>query len=129
MGRILAVVSAPHSDTAPEFTLPALDLRMVARRAALPLALAAVAIAVILLAGGRLGIFADAYSRVVSADPTWIAVAAAAELLSFAGYVALFWLVGRRATSRLGLRASTEITFGGAAATRLLPTAGAGGAA
>ena len=35
-------VSAPHSDTAPEFTLPALDLRMVARRAALPLALAAV---------------------------------------------------------------------------------------
>jgi uncharacterized membrane protein YbhN (UPF0104 family) len=102
---------------------------MVARRAALPLALAAAAVAVILLVGGRLGVFADAYSRVVSADPTWIAVAAAAELLSFAGYVALFWLVGKRATSRLGLRASAEITFGGAAATRLLPTAGAGGAA
>ena len=129
MGLILALVSAPHSDTAPEFTLPALDLRMVARRAALPLALAAAALAVVLIAGGRLGIFADAYSRVVSADPTWIAFAAAAELLSFAGYVALFWLVGRRATPRLGLRASTEITFGGAAATRLLPTAGAGGAA
>ena len=102
---------------------------MVARRAALPLALAAAAVAVLLLAGGRLGIFADAFSRVVSADPTWIAVAAAAELLSFGGYVALFWLVGHRATPRLGLRASAEITFGGAAATRLLPTAGAGGAA
>ena len=122
-------MSAPHSDTAPEFTLPALDLRMVARRAALPLALAAAAIAVLLLAGGRLGVFADVLDRVASADPTWVAFAAVAELLSFGGYIALFWLVGRRATPRLGLRASTEITFGGAAATRLLPTAGAGGAA
>ena len=102
---------------------------MVARRAALPLALAAAAIAVLLVAGGRLGIVADAWSRIVSADPTWITFAAVAELLSFGGYIALFWLVGHRATPRLGLRASTEITFGGAAATRLLPTAGAGGAA
>ncbi|HEU4539432.1 MAG TPA: lysylphosphatidylglycerol synthase transmembrane domain-containing protein, partial [Polyangiaceae bacterium] len=122
-------VSAPHHDTGPDFTLPALDLRLVARRAALPLALAAAALAVLLLAGGPLGVFADALSRAVSADPAWIALAAAAELLSFGGYIALFWLVGHRATPRLGLRASTEITFGGAAATRLLPTAGAGGAA
>ena len=122
-------MSAPHSDTAPEFTLPALDLRMVARRAALPLALAAAAIAVLLLAGSPFGVLADALSRVASADPSWIAVGAVAELLSFGGYVALFWLVGHRATPRLGLRASAEITFGGAAATRLLPTAGAGGAA
>ena len=34
-----------------------------------------------------------------------------------------------RLDSRLGLRESTEITLGGAAATRLLPTAGVGGAA
>jgi uncharacterized membrane protein YbhN (UPF0104 family) len=102
---------------------------MVARRAALPLALAAAAIAVLLLVGSPLGVLADALSRVASADPSWIAVGAVAELLSFGGYVALFWLVGHRATPRLGLRASAEITFGGAAATRLLPTAGAGGAA
>ena len=50
-------------------------------------------------------------------------------MLSFGGYIALFWLVGRRATPRLDLRAGAEITLGGAAATRLLPTAGVGGAA
>src|SRR5215207_11321134 len=122
-------VATPHHDIAPEFTLPALDLRMVARRAALPLALAVAAGAALLLAGGPLGVFADALSRAVSADPAWIAFGAVAELLSFGGYVALLWLVGHRASPRLGLRASTEITFGGAAATRLLPTAGAGGAA
>ncbi len=122
-------VSVPHHDTAPEYTLPSLDLRLIARRAALPLALAVAVVAVLVLAGGRLGVFADAFDRVTSADPTWIAVAAVAELLSFGGYIALFWLVGHRATPRLGLRASAEITFGGAAATRLLPTAGAGGAA
>ena len=122
-------VATPHHELAPDFTLPALDLRLAARRAALPLALAAAAIAVLLLVGSPLGVFADALSRVASADPTWIAVGGLAELASFGGYVALFWLVGHRASPRLGLRASAEITFGGAAATRLLPTAGAGGAA
>jgi putative heme transporter len=58
-----------------------------------------------------------------------VAGGAAFELLSFAGYIALFWLVGGRATERLGLRASAEVTLGGTAATRLLPTGGAGGAA
>src|SRR5215207_9656336 len=122
------VASSPHT-AAPELALPALDLRLVARRAALPLALAAAALAVVLLAGGPLGVLADALGRALSADPRWIAVAAVAELLSFGGYIALLWLVGRRATPRLELRASAEITLGGAAATRLLPTAGAGGAA
>ena len=122
-------MASPEHTATPELSLPALDLRLVARRAALPLALAAAAAAVLLLAGGPLGVFADALSRAISADPRWIAVAVVAELLSFAGYIALFWLVGRRATPRLGLRAGTEITFSGAAATRLLPTAGAGGAA
>jgi uncharacterized membrane protein YbhN (UPF0104 family) len=50
-------------------------------------------------------------------------------LLSFTGYIALLWLVGGRATPRLDLRASAQVTLGGAAATRLLPTAGVGGAA
>jgi uncharacterized membrane protein YbhN (UPF0104 family) len=122
------VASSDHSTTA-DFSLPTLDLQLVARRAALPLALAAAALAVVLLAGGPLGVLADALSRALSADPRWIALAAVAELLSFGGYIALFWLVGRRASPRLDLRAGTEITLGGAAATRLLPTAGVGGAA
>src|SRR5215207_7753267 len=99
------VASSPHT-AAPELALPALDLRLVARRAALPLALAAAALAVVLLAGGPLGVLGHA----LSADPRWIAVAAVAELLSFGGYIALLWLVGRRATPRLDLRAATEVT-------------------
>jgi uncharacterized membrane protein YbhN (UPF0104 family) len=79
--------------------------------------------------GGPLQAFADALKRAVDADPRWVASAAAFELLSFGGYIALLWLVGRRASARLGLRETTQITLGGAAATRLLPTAGAGGAA
>jgi len=109
--------------------LPALDLRALARRAALPAALAVVAVAAFVAAGGPLQAFADALGRALDADPRWIAAAIAFELLSFAGYVVLLWLVGRRATRRLGLRESTEVSLGGAAATRLLPTGGVGGAA
>jgi putative heme transporter len=109
--------------------LPALDLRPLARRAALAVGLALVAVALLVVAGGPLQAFADALKRAIEADPRWIVAAAVFELLAFAGYVALLWLVGRRATRRLGLRESTEVALGGAAATRLLPTGGAGGAA
>jgi len=115
--------------TPQDLTLPSLDVRLVARRAALPLALAAAAAAVLLFAGGPLQVMSDSLSRALSADPRWIALGAIAELLSFGGYIALFWLVGHRATPRLDLRAGAEITLGGAAATRLIPTAGVGGAA
>jgi uncharacterized membrane protein YbhN (UPF0104 family) len=122
-------VASLHEISGAEPILPRLDLRLLARRAALPLALAATALTVVLLAGGPLEVLADAFRRALAADPRWIALAAVAELLSFAGYISLFWLVGRRASPRLDLRAGTEIALGGAAATRLLPTAGAGGAA
>jgi uncharacterized membrane protein YbhN (UPF0104 family) len=124
-------VASPSTDvmTPQDLTLPSLDVRLVARRAALPLALAAAAAAVLLFAGGPLQVMSDSLSRALSADPRWIALGAIAELLSFGGYIALFWLVGHRATPRLDLRAGAEITLGGAAATRLIPTAGVGGAA
>jgi uncharacterized membrane protein YbhN (UPF0104 family) len=115
-----------YGDTA---ALPSLDLRALARRAALALAVALTALAVLLVAGGPLEAFADALRRAIEADSRWIVAAAAFELLAFTGYVALLWLVGRRATRRLGLRESAEVALGGAAATRLLPTGGAGGAA
>ncbi len=120
------MLPTPSSDAA---ALPALDLRPLARRAALALGLALVAVAVVVVAGGPLQAFADALQRAIEADPRWIGAAAAFELLAFAGYVALLWLVGRRATRRLGLRESAEVALGGAAATRLLPTGGAGGSA
>ena len=81
------------------------------------------------MAGGPLETFAHALRRAVDADPRWVAAAAGFELLSFAGYVALLWLVAGRATSRMGIRESVEVTLGGAAATRLMPTGGVGGAA
>jgi len=115
--------------TSPEAVLPGLDLSGLARRAALPALLVAAAATAIALGGGPMQAFADALQRALDADPRWVAGAAVAELVSFAGYIALLWLVGGGASDRLGLRASTEVTLGGAAATRLLPTGGAGGAA
>src|SRR5439155_7044096 len=112
-----------------EFALPSLDLRELGRRAALPAAGVAVAVAALVVAGGPMQAFADALQRAVEADPRWVAAAAAFEVLSFAGYVALLWLVAGRATPRMGARESLQVTLGGAAATRLLPTAGVGGAA
>ena len=121
-------MSAPTT-SATDFALPALDVRALARRAAVPAVLAALAAAAVVIAGGPLQTFADALGRALQADPRWVIAGAAFELLSFGGYVALLWLVARRASPRLGLKASTQITLGGAAATRLLPTGGAGGAA
>jgi len=112
-----------------EFALPSLDLRELGRRAAVPAAVAAAAATALVVAGGPIHAFAHALHRAVDADPRWVAAAAGFELLSFAGYVALLSFVAGRATPRMGLRESVEVTLGGAAATRLLPTAGVGGAA
>jgi uncharacterized membrane protein YbhN (UPF0104 family) len=118
-----------HRHEPPQLGLPSLDFGALARRAALPAALAIVAAVLLVAARGPLQTFADAQARALDADPVWVSAAVAFELLSFVGYVALLWLVGRRTTRRLGLRESAEVSLGGAAATRLLPTGGIGGAA
>src|SRR5215204_3294416 len=112
-----------------ELTLPAFDARALAKRAALPAAVAVAAVALILFAGGPLHAFTDALKRAVDADPRWVLAAVGFEIVSFSGYIALLWLVGERATPRMGLRASAQVTLAGAAVTRLLPTGGAGGVA
>ena len=84
------------TDTPTDFVLPALDVRALARRAAVPAALAAIATAAIVIAGGPLQAFADALGRAVDADPRWVIAGAAFELISFVGYVSLLWLVGSR---------------------------------
>jgi putative heme transporter len=111
---------------AEDLTLGTPDLRALARRAALPAAAAVALVVAIVVLGGPLQAFADALKRAVDADPRWVVAAAGFELLSFGGYIALLWLVGRRASDRLGLRETTQI---GPATTCLLPTAGGGGAA
>jgi uncharacterized membrane protein YbhN (UPF0104 family) len=115
--------------TITEFTLPALDARSLARRAAVPVALAGAALLAVLVLGGRVHAVADALRRGLGVNPGWVSVGIAFESISLAGYVALLALVAGRATPRVRARESAQITLAGAAATRLLPTAGAGGAA
>jgi uncharacterized protein (TIRG00374 family) len=62
-------------------------------------------------------------------DPLWLALGAALELLSVAGYAVLFSTVFGRGMSRIDWRASIEIPLAGIAAIRLLAAAGAGGVA
>jgi uncharacterized membrane protein YbhN (UPF0104 family) len=112
-----------------EFTLPPVDVRSLARRVVVPAVVAAVALGVLVLAGGPIHAFTDALRRGLDASPAWAVVGIAFECVSLAGYVALMSLVAGRATSRIGMRESAQITLAGAAATRLLPTAGAGGIA
>jgi uncharacterized membrane protein YbhN (UPF0104 family) len=88
------------------------------------------AVAIVAIAAPRVvDTFGHALVRALHADPAFVIGGIGFELLSFAGYIALFWYVAGRSSARIGLRASAEISLAGTAATRLLPTAGAGGAA
>ena len=117
------------ADAPAELDLPAFDARALARRAALPVGLAVALVGVLIFAGGPLHAFSDALRRALEADPRWVLAAVGFEVISFSGYIALLWMVGERATPRMDLRASAEVTLAGAAVTRLLPTGGAGGVA
>jgi putative heme transporter len=67
--------------------------------------------------------------RIERGDSWWIAIGVVLELLSFAGYIALFRAVFVRGKSRIGWPESYEITMAGLVATRLFAAAGAGGIA
>jgi uncharacterized membrane protein YbhN (UPF0104 family) len=115
--------------TAVDLALPPLDVRALARRAAVPAALALAAAGALLLAQSAVPAISAAVQRGLNVSPGWAAVAAVFECASLAGYVGLLSLVAGRAAPRVGVRESAQITLAGAAATRLLPTAGAGGLA
>ena len=67
--------------------------------------------------------------RLRGGDLRWLGLGVALEAVSIAGDIALFRGVFARRDNRIGWRISTEITLAGAAATKLLATAGAGGIA
>jgi uncharacterized membrane protein YbhN (UPF0104 family) len=115
--------------TISEFALPPPDVRAIARRVAPAALLAAAGVAAVLLSGGRVHAFADAMRRGLGVTPAWAALGAVFECVSLTGYMGLLSLVAGRATPRVGARESAQITLVGAAATRALPTAGAGGIA
>jgi uncharacterized membrane protein YbhN (UPF0104 family) len=114
---------------ASDFALPAIGSRAVARKIAVPALAAGAIVAFVLLSGSRVHAVGHALQQLGGLSPTWIIIALAFEVLSLAGYVALMSLVMGRSAPRIGVRVSAQVTLAGAAATRLLPTAGAGGAA
>ncbi|HEX2087874.1 MAG TPA: YbhN family protein [Solirubrobacteraceae bacterium] len=125
----LLAAAQPHGATADALAerprwLPRIDGRKAAVLGAL-----AVAALVLVLTTGPGAELASAFDRAASADWRWAALGIVFEALAFAGYATLFWHVAGRAAPGLGLRGSTEISLAGAAATRLLPTAGLGGIA
>jgi uncharacterized protein (TIRG00374 family) len=71
--------------------------------------------------------------RIERGDTWWIAIGVLFEVLSFAGYVALFRAVfvtqDAPPANRIGWRESYQVTMAGLAATRLFAAAGAGGVA
>jgi uncharacterized membrane protein YbhN (UPF0104 family) len=71
----------------------------------------------------------ETWSRIQHGNELWLGLAAALEVLSFFGYIALFQVVFVRGQSRIGWRASYQITMAGLAATRLFAAGGAGGIA
>lgn len=62
-------------------------------------------------------------------DVWWLALGVVLEALSYGGAIVLFRGVFARPDNRIGWKASTEITLAGAAATKVVATAGAGGIA
>jgi putative heme transporter len=69
------------------------------------------------------------WGRLQHGDPLWLGAAAAAEILSIAGYTVLFATVFGRDVPRLDWRVSAQIPLAGIAAIRLIAAAGAGGVA
>ena len=120
----VVLASNPAAAEAP---LPAIDVRALSKRLAVPAAMAALVLAAVLLGGGRVHAFVEGLRRGLGVSPGWAALGVALEVVSLAGYVALLSLVAGRATARIGVRESAQITLAGAAATRVLPTAGVGG--
>src|SRR6266566_3421649 len=112
-----------------QFAPPALDARALARRVGMPALLAGAMVAALLLAGVRVHALTEGLRRGLGVGVGWGLLGAVLECASLVGYVGLLSLVAGRAAPRVGTRESAQITLAGAAATRVLPTAGAGGVA
>jgi uncharacterized membrane protein YbhN (UPF0104 family) len=89
---------------------------------------AAAGILAVLFARGA-GTFLRSIGHALHAQWELVALGAVLEVVSVAGYVLLLHRVVATASPRLRLKDSYDITLAGAAVTRLLPTAGLGGAA
>src|SRR5919206_2325773 len=121
--RAVAAQAAPVQDAGP-------DGGRISRRRAIVLVLAGVAGgAALLLILPALADLPDTWERLTSGDGRWLLLALVFEAVSFLGHIVLFRAVSVDAGSRVGMRASTEITLAGHLATRLFAAGGAGGVA
>jgi uncharacterized membrane protein YbhN (UPF0104 family) len=114
----MAVADAPD-------TLPTAAISP--RRVAVMVAGVAVLAGSVVLLAPAIADLPAAVERLEHGDLRWLALALVFEALSFLGHAILFRAVGLDERGRIGLRASTEITLAGHAATRLFASAGAGG--
>jgi len=117
----MAAIPAPATDES--FSLGGLS----ARRVALMGGMAVLMVVSAVLLAPAIADLPDAWRRLTNGDPRWLAFALGLEALSFLGHAILLRAVAGDGGGRIGLRASTEITLAGHAATRLFASAGAGG--
>ena len=103
----------------------------VSRRQVIVLVLASVVmVAGLVVVAPALADLPDVWTKLADGHMGWLAFALVLEALSFVGHAILFRAVSvEGGGTRIGLRASTEITLAGHAATRLFASAGAGGIA
>ena len=87
------------------------------------------ALLVLVLAPPDVDELAEVPGLVAGGDPVWLAAALVFEVLSFAGYVALFRAVFVDEQESVGWRESYAITMAGLVASRVFAAAGAGGIA
>jgi uncharacterized membrane protein YbhN (UPF0104 family) len=114
-----------------DHTERSLPLAGVSPRQVLMLAGASVAtVAGLVVLAPALADLPDVWSKLAEGHLGWLAFALVLEALSFVGHAILFRAVSvEGGGGRVGLRASTEITLAGHAATRVFASAGAGGIA
>jgi len=103
--------------------------RPAARRLALAVLLAVVALSVLYVVLPAVAGLEQTWSRVAEGNGWWLIGAGAFEVLSFLSYVIAFHGVFGAGATPVGWRVSYRITMAGVVATRLLATAGAGGIA
>src|SRR3954447_18532814 len=104
--------------------------RVSARQVIVLVVASAVMVAGLVVIAPALADLPDVWTKLGDGHVGWLALALVLEALSFVGHAMLFRAVSvEGGGTRIGLRASTEITLAGHAATRLFASAGAGGIA
>ena len=107
----------------------ALPVRISRRRALVLVAAGGALVASLVLVLPSFADLPGTWERLTHGDARWLVLALGLEAVSFLGHIILFRAVGDDGRGRVGLRASTEITLAGHAATRLFASGGAGGVA